>query len=1223
MVGDFNVVEDALDRIPPKAGKEPTVNALRDLKQTLSLIDGWRKENPEEKAYTWKQVSVDPESDADEPDSDSDEEPDEEVDDESGDEFGGENEIRDGCVRRSRIDRIYVQRGLYKSTRNWETYEPTVINTDHELVMVTYYDLDSPYIGTGRWQMPGFLLKNKEYLKYANIECKKAEKKMKEWNDQSIGTDNRQTTFAKLKVALQEARDMARVMIPRTKAKIKSLKDDLKAVLNDTTVPDRQRSARAQTIETSMNKLEADFHNNKRENAHTKAILENETIGKYWIQSNKEKLPRDTMQLMKDPTNHGAPPITRSQDMAQAARDYHEKLQVDVSHSEEERRTAMELVLDKMDYRLNPDDKQTLAALLDREIIYEALMSMPNGKAPGPDGIPTELWKDMARAHKQATERNTAEDEKPADIIGILMLFYNDIETNGVTDNSDFAKGWMCPIYKKKDRTDIANYRPITVLNADYKVFTKAQTIRLGPIALKFIHPDQAGFMKGQRIDDHTELIKLMIEWCDVEQENGVLVFLDQEKAYDRITHAFLLRSLETLGFPDHFCKIIRSLYDKAETVVILNGVISKPYKITRGVRQGDPLSCLLFNIAIESLANLLRKSSLQGFKIDENIERLITTLFADDTTVYLSEHDNFQDLQNILQLWCDASGAKFNVEKTELVPVGPQEYRDTLLTTRRTRIQDEASRIPEGIKIAKDGEPVRALGAFVGNKVDNPSVWTTTLEILDSKVDFWLKSKPSLEGRSYITKIEAGGRTQYRTVVQGMSKDVERRVEKSINRIMWGSAPAGVNHETTILPYEKGGKKALDIPLRNQSIDLMRVLTFLGENIPRWVYPARALIARDIPKSQNVDDLDAARSVFQQTWHTRKQAEVSRLPLSLKNMIRTAEKYNICFTPPAVTTTIKNAMPIWYHPGRKPGTRLAPNNGAIATCLRNVHGVYTVGDLQWLVDNFPHPTQGPGGTQPGSASGDESDDSECQCEKCRRDRAHGCEDPAYCHDIATNILDSLKPKWNPDDDRIDLEELLIGHEMLAMSFIPKGSERLFTPKLDEYTKESNGYRLFGKARDTWIGRPMDIKTAKPQIDEVTVYYTGTARGRVKSVLHHTCYSVIRNGPPAPQMQRAAKVPKQTPLGTTTASIFAILETLEMAGVDEDIKIYVNSKQLVDELTDRLTINEDMNWTGNKNRAQMRVLVAKLRTRSGITILSEYDKNAQPQMKEGRRTERD
>lgn len=140
-------------------------------------------------------------------------------------------------------------------------------------------------------------------------------------------------------------------------------------------------------------------------------------------------------------------------------------------------------------------------------------------------------------------------------------------------------------------------------------------------------------------------------------------------------------------------------------------------------------MSCLLFNIVIESLAQMLRSSNLKGIELEEIAERLITTLFADDTTVYLSEEDSFQDLQEILKEWCSASDASFNIPKTVIVPVETEEHRNDILTTWRTKNASQA--ISSEIKIARDGEATRLLGAFIGNKVDNVSVWMPTIEAI------------------------------------------------------------------------------------------------------------------------------------------------------------------------------------------------------------------------------------------------------------------------------------------------------------------------------------------------------------------------------------------------------------------------------------------------------------------------------------------------------------
>ena len=328
------------------------------------------------------------------------------------------------------------------------------------------------------------------------------------------------------------------------------------------------------------------------------------------------------------------------------------------------------------------------------------------GRQLGMDGIPHELWKKLVEQH----DDDERQGRQSFDVIEVLTALYNDIEEQGMTVGTNFSEGWMCPIYKKSDCTEIANYRPITVLNTDYKIFTRALTTKLTTVAPGIIHKDQAGFMKGRRIDDQTELVKLMIDMCEVEETNGVIVCLDQEKAYNKIAHDFLFRSLAKFGLPEHFINTVRSLYGDAHTVVIINGEISSPFQITCGVRQGDPLSCLLFNVAIESLATMLRESNLEGLHIKGVVERNIATLFADDTTVYLSENDKFSDLQDILQKWCCASKAKFNVQKTEIIPVGSCTYRAGVMASRR--LNGAHPTIPPQIHIAKDGEPVRVLGA-------------------------------------------------------------------------------------------------------------------------------------------------------------------------------------------------------------------------------------------------------------------------------------------------------------------------------------------------------------------------------------------------------------------------------------------------------------------------------------------------------------------------------
>ena len=184
---------------------------------------------------------------------------------------------------------------------------------------------------------------------------------------------------------------------------------------------------------------------------------------------------------------------------------------------------------------------------------------------------------------------------------------------------------------------------------------------------------------------------------------------------------------------------------------------------------QGDPLSCLLFNLAIEPLACKLRNcNSLEGLSFSGKEGRLLVNLFADDTTLYLSKNDKFDTIEKILKEWCDISGAKFNIEKTEIIPIGTEEHRSEVVNTRKIHPTD-ADPLDEKIRIAKDGEAVRSLGAWIGNRINDHMPWETVLDKIIRKLEIWGRSHPTLYGKRLIVQAVVGGHTQFLTKAQGM----------------------------------------------------------------------------------------------------------------------------------------------------------------------------------------------------------------------------------------------------------------------------------------------------------------------------------------------------------------------------------------------------------------------------------------------------------------------
>jgi hypothetical protein len=191
MGGDFNLVADAIDRMPHRTDSEAVITAYLRFTRMLGLIDGWRQCNPNTKEYTH---------------------------------IGSRKSL-------SRIDKILVSPALMKNCRSWEITDVGSL-ADHKMVTVTASAPGAPYIGPGRWQMPHFLLHNSQFMEHASREVYKLEASM---NEQRTELCNAQTKFKAFKDAtMKTARVKAKVMIGASEAKKESLKKEMKVLLNDT-----------------------------------------------------------------------------------------------------------------------------------------------------------------------------------------------------------------------------------------------------------------------------------------------------------------------------------------------------------------------------------------------------------------------------------------------------------------------------------------------------------------------------------------------------------------------------------------------------------------------------------------------------------------------------------------------------------------------------------------------------------------------------------------------------------------------------------------------------------------------------------------------------------------------------------------------------------------------------------------------------------------------------
>ena len=163
-------------------------------------------------------------------------------------------------------------------------------------------------------------------------------------------------------------------------------------------------------------------------------------------------------------------------------------------------------------------------------------------------------------------------------------------------------------------------------------------------------------------------------------------------------------------------------------------------------------MSCLLYNIAIKLLAETIRKSALEGFKIQGLEKRILVLLFMDDILVYMNGNDNKKTLEQTIKNFCEAFMAKFNNEKSEILPVGTKEYRKNMIRT-RTVNKTISRKINQNISIVEDRDLLRTLGAYIGNNNDTSVQWKTILKMQAKILRNWFKMNLITKGKELVLK--------------------------------------------------------------------------------------------------------------------------------------------------------------------------------------------------------------------------------------------------------------------------------------------------------------------------------------------------------------------------------------------------------------------------------------------------------------------------------------
>jgi len=310
-----------------------------------------------------------------------------------------------------------------------------------------------------------------------------------------------------------------------------------------------------------------------------------------------------------------------------------------------------------------------------------ALNQLKNCKTPGEDRITSEMLKIGGETLENA----------------ILVLLNMCLEKGEIPD------AWQCAevilFFKKGDRENIENYRPISLLSIFYKLLTKIITNRLAQ-KFDFYQPiEQAGFRKGFSTTDHIQMLRTLIEKCN-EYIPLHLAFVDYQKAFDSIETWAVLEAMNRARIDSRYSKLIRYIYEHATLRVKLEeDWMTGRVKIKRGVRQGDTISPKLFTLALE---DVFKDMSWEQKGININGNRLSHLRFADDIVLISSDADEFEVMLQELKEASQKVGLKMNLQKTKIM--SPDNIQVVIDNHTLERV-DEYIYLGHNIKKGKDNQ--------------------------------------------------------------------------------------------------------------------------------------------------------------------------------------------------------------------------------------------------------------------------------------------------------------------------------------------------------------------------------------------------------------------------------------------------------------------------------------------------------------------------------------
>lgn len=709
LLGDFNFVENPeRDRSNEQNRDIFSAEKMAELRATFDLVDIW-EELSMEIGHTWHRLAS-------------------------------------GAVQSARLDRIYVSASLAPSVSNVKLLCPKIRVSDH---MPLAIELCPPVESAPpRFRLNSLLLADPDILRVL-IEI--GEETIEAMSRPDTNVMGAYLAGKKRMVRLLRSRGRLAAHNRRTgQAEAEAaLQDSFQAMNSAPTILPQHITeySAAQAQVAVFEELDAKA---AQLVAKERKFLEDEKSTGYFFRKAKTRQEQKKFRVLKRPNGQIA--VTKDA-MLDTVQEFYSNLFTEEATDQ----AAVEVLLGAVTKSFSAESKAWLDRPVTAAEVSIICRTLPANKSPGPDGLSYELFRSLD------------------DISHQMLACLAESILHGPPDalnRPSFCEALIVLLPKKGDLKECKNWRPISLINADYKIIMALMATRLGPVMSEVIGEEQTGFVPGRSIFSAILAIKAALLHHKDSSPSGFLLMLDLEKAYDRVNHGFLKLAMARFGLPDSWIQALGTLYSVASSRVQMNGFLTDPIRLERGVRQGCPLSPMLFLFAIEPLACLIRDCpDLHGVSLGAT-PLLKLVLYADDTTLLLNNREELAVAEGILLTFEQGSGAKVNADKSELI------------TLTRRQQQVHGSRFT----LRPRDYQARLLGAMIGVEQNDDQNWEIALGKMERHKATWLAHGLSLRGKVLVAKTMILSQVTFLLHVQSMSDRISRKMDRLIALFIWGT---------------------------------------------------------------------------------------------------------------------------------------------------------------------------------------------------------------------------------------------------------------------------------------------------------------------------------------------------------------------------------------------------------------------------------------------------